>query len=301
MTVDRGVQLEVLDWGGTGVPVVLLAGSGLSAHVYDEFAPMLTDTGHVYGITRRGYGNSNHPLTGYDNQRLVADVLQVLDTLKLNRPVLVGHSMAGSELTTIGSEHPDRIGGLVYLDALSDPRDLEASDRRFRQALQKLPPIDRPPPAPEEVRSFRGFQAWQLRTQKFALPESELRTIFATNPDGSKGKPVAFEGVDQAIFSGEVKRDYSGIRVPILAMLELPRFSLEPGDRQPKNQEEFNSSFDVNILHAIYVFRWIDNLKRAVPQARVVNVANAGHYLFLTKPSEVAKEIGNFVVAISRQ
>ena len=38
VTVEGGVQLEVLDWGGTGRPVVLLAGRGFTAHVFDGFA-----------------------------------------------------------------------------------------------------------------------------------------------------------------------------------------------------------------------------------------------------------------------
>src|ERR1039458_1817974 len=54
VTVGDGVQLEVLDWGGTGRPVVLLAGLGFTAHVFDGFAEKLTDSYHVYGITRRG-------------------------------------------------------------------------------------------------------------------------------------------------------------------------------------------------------------------------------------------------------
>src|SRR5690242_17473939 len=41
VTVERGVRLEVLDWGGSGKPVVLLAGGGNTAHVFDEFAPKL--------------------------------------------------------------------------------------------------------------------------------------------------------------------------------------------------------------------------------------------------------------------
>src|ERR1019366_306445 len=58
VTVEEGVQLEVLDWGGPGRPVVLLAGSGNKAHVYDDFAPKLSDCCHVYAITRRGFGYS---------------------------------------------------------------------------------------------------------------------------------------------------------------------------------------------------------------------------------------------------
>jgi hypothetical protein len=43
ITVDKGVKLEVLDWGGSGRPLVLLAGGGNTAHVFDDFAPKLTD------------------------------------------------------------------------------------------------------------------------------------------------------------------------------------------------------------------------------------------------------------------
>ena len=47
VTVEEGVRLEVLDWGGTGRPVVLLAGLGFTAHVFDGFAEKLTDSYHV--------------------------------------------------------------------------------------------------------------------------------------------------------------------------------------------------------------------------------------------------------------
>jgi len=58
VSADKDVRLEVLDWGGSGRPVILLAGRGNTAHVFDEFAPKLTAYCHVYGITRRGFGAS---------------------------------------------------------------------------------------------------------------------------------------------------------------------------------------------------------------------------------------------------
>ncbi len=117
INVETGVDLEVLDWGGEGRPIVLLAGLGNTAHVFDEFAAKLTKTGHVYGITRRGYGASSRPESGYDAERLGQDVLAVLNHLSLTQPVLVGHSIAGQELSFLASTQADRIGGLVYLDA----------------------------------------------------------------------------------------------------------------------------------------------------------------------------------------
>jgi pimeloyl-ACP methyl ester carboxylesterase len=85
--VENNVKLEVLDWGGSGRPMVLLTGYGNDARVYDQFAPKLTGAYHFYGITRRGFGASRIlTATGnaYDADRLGDDVLAVIDSLKLN-------------------------------------------------------------------------------------------------------------------------------------------------------------------------------------------------------------------------
>src|SRR5580700_3208103 len=117
VTVDKNVRLEVLDWGGSGKPLVLLAGGGDTAHVFDDFAPKLTPSFHVYGITRRGFGQSGFSPEGYGADRLGDDVLAVLDSLKLIRPVLVGHSLGGEVSSSLSTRHPNRVAGLVYLEA----------------------------------------------------------------------------------------------------------------------------------------------------------------------------------------
>lgn len=63
--VDKDVTLEAVDWGGTGRPLVLLSGLGNTAHIFDKFALKLTPNYHVYGITRRGFGISSAPESGY--------------------------------------------------------------------------------------------------------------------------------------------------------------------------------------------------------------------------------------------
>lgn len=62
VTVEKGVRLEVVDWGGSGPPLVFLAGGNSTAHVFDSFAPRFTATHRVLGITRRGAGASSVPL-----------------------------------------------------------------------------------------------------------------------------------------------------------------------------------------------------------------------------------------------
>jgi non-heme chloroperoxidase len=106
--------------GGNGPPLIFLAGLGDTAHVFDTFAPKFTAGHHVYGITRRGFGKSSAPPPTEENfaaDRLGDDVLAVIDTLRLDRPVLAGHSIAGEELSSVGSRHSEKIAGLVYLEA----------------------------------------------------------------------------------------------------------------------------------------------------------------------------------------
>lgn len=186
VTVEDGVKLEVLDWGGSGHPLVLLAGLGNSAHVFDGFAEKLTDSYHVYGISRRGYGASSRPASGYTEQRLAEDDLRVFDALKLTAPVVGGHSVAGNELSELGIHHYERIGGLVYLDALNDGAD-DYTD--YDGLTAKLPETmrKRPSPSQEDLRSFQAFCEWRRRTDGIAVPEAEFRNQFAENPDGSVG------------------------------------------------------------------------------------------------------------------
>jgi pimeloyl-ACP methyl ester carboxylesterase len=118
--VAEGVELEVLDWGGSGPPLVFLAGMGFTAHDFDTFAPRFVAAHHVYAITRRGFGASSKPTpdgTNYSADRLGDDVLAVMDSLKLDRPVLAGHSAGGEELSSVASRHPEKLAGVVYLDA----------------------------------------------------------------------------------------------------------------------------------------------------------------------------------------
>jgi len=103
ITVEPNVELEVLDFGGRGRPLVLLAGHGATAHDFGEFPLKLASSYHVYAITRRGYGFSSVPASGYDAERLGDDVVAVIDSLKLVRPVLIGESMGGEELSSVAT------------------------------------------------------------------------------------------------------------------------------------------------------------------------------------------------------
>lgn len=294
ITVDSSIRLEVLDWGGSGPPLVLL-GCYLSAHQYDEFAPKLTNQFHVYGITRRGIGASDKPSTGYAVQRSVNDLLEVLDSLKVKKSLLVGVSCAGQVQTMFASQHSDRLSGLVYLDGASDPT---------------TPPYDPPlpdpktvprrlKPSPEPDRS--SFTAFSKRTG-LRFPEAEWRQQFAENPDGSVGASLLDFKIRQAItLDARVKPKYAGIRVPVLALYQaqLP-FEEVAAEYDIRNEEQRAALRQQYMAERNMYTRWQQDLRAAIPSARIVEFPGANLFMFLSNEADVLREIRAFAATLPR-
>jgi pimeloyl-ACP methyl ester carboxylesterase len=292
ITVEPNVQLEVLDWSGRGRPLVMLAGSGNSAHVFDGFAEKLTNRNHVYGITRRGYGSSSRPPSGYDSARLASDVLVVIDSLRLGRPILLGHSLGGKELTALATEHPKRISGLIYIDSTADPTyDWTANTERRK----RLPPPAVPRPTKQDLASVQAYRDWQVRAWGYAMPPGDISNVFGINADGSVAPQKTPPWVGDAIFRGTKKPDYSGIRVPVLAFFAPPA----PPEQQAKTFQPLNEEQRA-ILQSLYEEELAfsrnasSTLKKGVPDARIVEIQGAAHYMFLSNESEVLREIRLF-------
>jgi non-heme chloroperoxidase len=299
VTVDDGVRLEVLDWGGSGKPIVFLAGLGFSAHVYDGFAEKLTNSYHVYGITRRGYGASSHPESSYTEDRLTQDDLQVFDALKLVAPVVVGHSVAGNELSQLGIHHYDRVAALVYLDALNDGADdytdYDALQDKLPEAIRK-----RPQPSAADKRSFSAYYQWRLQTVGVAIPESAWRAMLSENPDGSVGESNTSSKIPDAIMAGDYAHDYSRIHPPVLAFVTYPPL---PQDDIAKHH--LTDPADRTIVEAAFgtyvgmARHRIDRIRQAAGGARVVELWGAHHFVFLSNPDEVLREMRAFLASLN--
>jgi pimeloyl-ACP methyl ester carboxylesterase len=209
VAVQDGVKLEVLDWGGSGRAIVLLTGLGNSAHVFDDFAPKLAAGYHVYGISRRGYGASTVPETGYESDRLGDDVLAVLDALAIEKPVLVGHSIGGAELSSIATRKPERVAGVVYLDAGYAYAFDDGNGVSFQEMTDRLVPSPPPPPTAADVESFAALREWYRRGNDITFPEAEWRMGSTPSTDGRPGQQRASPG-NAAVLAGI--RKYSAIR-----------------------------------------------------------------------------------------
>jgi pimeloyl-ACP methyl ester carboxylesterase len=297
ITVDQGVQLEVLDFGGQGSPILLLAGLGATAHSYDELAPMLARKHRVFAITRRGTGFSSRPDFGFDTPRLAQDVLQVMDALKLEKVLLVGHSIAGEELTWLGGHHPERFNGLVYLDAAYDRSGNAVMKSRQSVLGRSLPP--EPPIPPDAMRNYRAMSALLAERGHVRLPEGELIAMWNLDKPFLAGTPGLDARTQQAIVAAIEAPNYAAIKVPALAVYAIPdpRQALPPwydaNDAQLKaTLEELGRLNDDTRRKNIELFR------RGVVEGEALELPNATHYLIQSNQQQVLDAVEAFSLQV---
>ena len=101
---------------GQGLPVVLIHGLGASLYAWRKnLAPIAAVGYRVIALDLPGFGFSDKPASGYDNESYVRVTLALLDSLRIADAVFVGHSMGGAVAAQVAIEHPDRVRGLVLI------------------------------------------------------------------------------------------------------------------------------------------------------------------------------------------
>lgn len=285
--VEKDVRLEVLDWGGNGPPLIFVPGLGNTAHVFDHFAPLFTGRHHVYGITRRGFGVSGRPAPtpeNYDADRMGDDVLAVIDALKLDRPVIAAHSLGGEELSSVGTRHPEKVSGLIYLDASYEyafygpkaPDTWRARQVVFATMRRDL--LQAPAAPPSEAKALvQEMQAMLPQLQEDLRKFQDQGTSAPPVPL----KPTPTDRIEDSIKAG--MRMYPAVKVPVLAIVASPHACAAECDTAQYKADEAEVAVQA------------DAFQTATPQARVVRMAKADHYVFRSNQAEVVREMNAFM------
>jgi non-heme chloroperoxidase len=292
VTVERGVQLEVLDFGGSGETMVLLTGLGDNAHVWDEFAYQFTDFFRVIGITRRGYGRSDRPDDGYDVRTRARDDIAVLDHFGIDKAAFVGHSVAGGELSQLGLVYPHRVDKLVYLDAA----DLS---QRFRPDREEPPG---PPFVDDDLRSLRYFQAAVARffghRETKPAPCNALlfdpsgRVVGSNTPDEIGDKITADVGKQRPTNWRKIRAPRLGIFATFSRELRQPWYWYLSADEQ--------AAFDRAWLPIVGWHE--DTIERFGshhpndPEPIVRELLGAPHYIYINDEAFVVREMREFLL-----
>lgn len=298
ITVDDGVQLEVLDFGGQGSPIVLLPGLGATAHSYDELAPRLAQKHRVIAITRRGVGYSSKPDFGFDTPRLAQDVMRVMDAMEIPKALLVGHSIAGDELTWLGGHHPERFSGLVYLDAAYDRSGNSLMKSRLGALNRSLPP--EPPIPPEAFRNFETMNKLLDERGHVRLPEGELIALRNADKPYLAGTPSIDGRTQQAMLAAIEAPDYAAIKIPALAIyafggpedLQRPWYDVNDTELKATLAESARLQDEAKRKN-------VEMFRKGVEKGQVLELQNAHHYLIQSNQQEVLDAIEKFASSLS--
>jgi pimeloyl-ACP methyl ester carboxylesterase len=255
----NGIKLHYLDWGGSGETILFLPGFNDTAHVYDHFASRFTDHFHVIGLTRRGVGESDKPKDGYDTITRVEDIHQFLNRLGIRKVSLLGHSMAGDELTLFATRYPERTDKLVYFDA--------AYDRTPKGWLAGLTdPTNRPD------------MMQRMRMEALGLPcSSDIHVDKMPPPD----EWAILVATHKAIFV--FRPDYTKVQASALAFYAVTADQLYPTHWLPVDADASvrarAEAWWQEKGHALMRYS-VEQFRREIPHGEIVELNDAKHYMF---------------------
>jgi pimeloyl-ACP methyl ester carboxylesterase len=166
-----GEKLHVVD-RGSGPAIVMI--HGLGGQLRNFGRPMVDDLARDYRtvlVDRPGSGYSTRAPGGSARLRVQAEAIaELIRILKLDRPLIVGHSLGGALALSIALNHPDAVGGLALIAPLTQV-----------QSIEDVPPVFKP----LVIRSsaVRRTVAWTLATPMgMARAEKALTEVFAPEP-----------------------------------------------------------------------------------------------------------------------
>lgn len=302
-----GARLHYVDYGGEGEAVVALHGFTGSAHVFDSIAPVLVPHVHLFALDQRGRGGSDWAAPElYKPKQSVIDLIEVLAALGLKRFALIGTSQGGAVARTYAFTHPDKVTRLVLNDS-APPTDRRSKTTRWAATAHLL---ERLAKVPAEFASLDEAAAWFMSERSGGMarlsPEMRanwVRHYLAPTPEGRwrfSCDPamirVAIEML-QARTEPQGKRARRGgiFRRAIHALRSAgERLGISWLDSTAAQWRMMMSRLTMPVLllrgalSDLVPPEWADQLVKALPAARCVEVPGVGHAPTLHEPEAQA-------------
>ncbi|GAB4464452.1 MAG: hypothetical protein OHK0029_34420 [Armatimonadaceae bacterium] len=309
----NGVRRHYIDHGGKGQTLLLLSGIGDNAHIFDDLAPKLTGEYRVLALTRRGFGQSDQPPTGYDVDSLTDDIRMFLDSVgAIGKVHIAGHSLAGMEMTRFAARFPERVGKLIYLDAAYDYSLATGSTEPGQEPEPpQLPPgvseddikaLMPPSPTAEDFASLenaRKFIRSQHSVWSNAMDRS-FRDAVLLLPDGSVA-PRTGEEITQGLIaaSQQYKPEWNKVTAPALLIVPLPGRVQHMFPHLPETMSEGVRMLAEMSLQGDIAAKQMqaEMFRQQAANARIAEIADSEHYVFVNHLEETARQMRDFLKA----
>jgi esterase len=270
----NGLRLHYVEWGESGAPtVILLHGLRGSARTWDLIAQPLAGDFHLLALDQRGRGGSEWAADGdYTRDAYVADIEQFAERLRLDRFILVGHSMGGANTILYTAKHPERVRAAV---------------------IEDMGPATNPP-APGGARIGRELDATPATFASWEEAESFIRTLRpGTSEDAIR---TAVQNSFKQNPSGEItwKYDLEGIRAARRTASAQPPFDLWPSVKAIQCPTLVLRGGKSDILAA----ETAQAMSDANPNIRWVEIAGASHFVHDDNIADYNREVQNFLRAL---
>lgn len=200
---------------------VLLHDYAFNSYTYAKLAPLLAKHGNVVAYDRPGFGLTERPMppeyaagfNPYTPQAQVDLLVALLDSLGVQRAVLIGNGLGADVALTTAQEHPDRVEGLVLLAASGQPGAGNSAPAWVLASpqMRRLGPVF--------LRQLAGPPGEQLFENAWADPE-------AITPEDRSGylRTTSVEDWDRALWeislaaSGGQAVNFSAVTAPTLVV-----------------------------------------------------------------------------------
>ena len=261
--LPTGVTLPYAEQGdASGVPVLFLHGVTDSWRSFEPVLPHLPPFIHAFALTQRGHGDASRPGSGYRTRDFAADIAAFVETLELEAPVVVGHSMGSVNAARFAIDNPDGLRALVLVGAFAGFRSNPAVVEFWESAIEPLrDPID-----PSFAREFQ-----ESTLAKPVTPDFLDMVVGESLKVPARVWRDAFAGFLEDDFASEIEK----IRAPTWIVW---------GDRDnfcPRSHQ--------------------DELLTRIPGSRLSIYEGAGHALHWEEPLRFAVELGLFVTSIQKR
>jgi pimeloyl-ACP methyl ester carboxylesterase len=216
----KDVTLHIVDWAGDEPTVVGIHGSAGMGHTFGALAERLAPGVRFVGVDLRGHGFSDKPPAGYDLERHVDDVRQLIAALGLWRPVLLGHSAGGTVATFVALA--TETAALILLEAMIGNRAF--TENAAAQAAPLATSLGSP------VAGFDAYLAeWRARRERFSddaerLLDRWVRFALAPLPGGAyrmRALRAAVEAEWSSIIAADSLGALARVRCPIMIVQAL--------------------------------------------------------------------------------
>lgn len=281
------LRIHFRDWGAPeNPPLVLVHGLRDHSHSFDDLARGLSRDYRVYAVDLRGHGDSE-TTPYYAFGHFVGDLRNLIRALRLERPIVVGHSFGGEVVGQWAGAFPDVPRAVVLIEGLGPPpHSMEWRVARHRMAwkavdraqagLKGLPDLDA---------AYRRLREKNPRlTDEKARELTELGT--RAREDGTlewKFDPMLATLSVAGTFSLEYMRAFwLNVKAPTLLI----------------NGKE-SGEFWFDTPGAVYLEP--DDLHHRVgafPDAKFVEIDGAGHMVHFDRPDELLAEIRDFLAGV---